>query len=262
MKALIAIFTALTVLQAPIAFGAEAPHRENSDAPRDGVVTYRLDEQWRVGGLDDEENLFGVITQVLTDDDGNVYLLDQQLSEVAVLSPEGERIATLSREGDGPGESRRPNDMFFLPDGNIGMIQIFPGKIVQIDREGNPAGNFPFQSGDPTAGAGFSVLVRGKSLGGNIVLVGIEQSFSAGMLALLIGPASSGRMIFGPTSWPDSSTQTRSQRFCNSRTLPGQLYSVSIATVSRVNLGRSLPSRAEIRLMWLSPAMAMSAKRR
>ncbi|MBC8426392.1 hypothetical protein H8E07_19925 [bacterium] len=164
------------------AAAAVAPHVENGAQPRDGVVDYRLEEVWRVGGPDDEENLFGVIAQVLTDENDNIYLLDQQLSEITVLSPEGERLGTLSREGDGPGETRRPNDMFFLPDGSIGLIQIFPGKIVLIDREGNPGGTFPLKSEDPNAGAGFSVLIRGKSAGGNIVLVGIDQSFSTGLL--------------------------------------------------------------------------------
>jgi len=170
----------LVLASAPVS--GEVPHVANDAAPRDGIVDCTLEEQWRAGGLDDDENLFGVIAQVLADEAGNLYLLDQQLSEVAVFSPDGERLATLSREGDGPGETRNPNDMFFLPDGNIGLIQVFPGKIIRIDREGNPAGVFPLQSGDPTAGAGFSVLVRGKCRGGDLALVGIDQSFGAGLL--------------------------------------------------------------------------------
>ncbi|MBU1073685.1 hypothetical protein KKG45_10595, partial [bacterium] len=182
MNALRTAIATLTICAAAAPGLAGVPHVENGAAPRDGIVDYALEEQWRAGGVDDDENLFGVIAQVLADEDGNLYLLDQQLSEVAVLSPNGERIATLSREGDGPGESRRPNDMFFLPDGGIGLVQVFPGKIVLIDRAGDPAGTFPFKSGDPTSGAGFSVLVRGKCRGGNIVLVGIDQSFAAGLL--------------------------------------------------------------------------------
>ncbi len=182
MNSLRSALITLTFFAAATPGLAAAPHVENGAEPRDGIVDYTLDEQWRVGGADDDENLFGVVAQALTDESGNLYLLDQQLSEVAVLSPEGERIATLSREGDGPGETRRPVDMFFLPDGSIGMIQVFPGKIVQIDREGNPAGTFPYKSGDPTSGAGFSVLVGGKCRSGNTVLVGIDQSFAAGLL--------------------------------------------------------------------------------
>ncbi len=173
---------ALLMILMPTLALAAVPHQDNGAEPRDGVIDYTLEVQWRAGGMDDTDNLFGVIVQALADEDGNLYLLDSQLSEVAVLSPEGERIATLSREGDGPGESRRPNDMIFLPENRIGLMQVFPGKIVQIDRQGNPAGTFPVSSADPTAGSGFSVLVRGKCAGGNIVLVGIDQAFAQGML--------------------------------------------------------------------------------
>ncbi len=182
MKRLRIALSTLAICALATAAVAEAPHVENGAEPRDGVIDYRLEEVWHAGGPEDDENLFGVIAQVLTDADGNIYLLDQQLSEIAVLSPDGERLGTLSREGDGPGETRRPVDMFFLPDGSIGLIQVFPGKIVLIDGQGNPAGTFPLKSEDPNAGAGFSVLIRGKSLGGNIVLTGIDQSFATGML--------------------------------------------------------------------------------
>ncbi len=156
---------------------AEAPHVDNPDTPRDGVVDYAFEVDWRAGGIDDEENLFGVIVQALADEEGNLYLLDNQLSNVTVFSPEGERLRELSREGDGPGESRRPNDLLFLPGGKLGLMQIFPGKIVQIDREGTPAGEF-----DYGAGGGFAVLVRGKCAGDNVVLAGIDQNFAQGKL--------------------------------------------------------------------------------
>ena len=49
------------------------------------------------------------------DDDGNIYLLDSQLSEVKVFSPDGEPLKTLSREGDGPGEFRALSSVHVLP---------------------------------------------------------------------------------------------------------------------------------------------------
>ncbi len=170
--------TILLLMITPTLIMASVPHTDNGGEPRDGIVDYTLDVQWRAGGLDDDENLFGVIMQALADEDGNLYLLDNQLSEIAVFSPTGERLATLSREGDGPGESRRPNDMIFLPGKKIGLMQVFPGKIVQIDRQGNPAGTFPLN----TSEGGFSVLVRGKCAGNNIVLAGVDQAFAQGML--------------------------------------------------------------------------------
>lgn len=180
--------TALRLLTAALlmvfcasASAQQAPAVDNGAEPAGGVHRIEMREMWRAGGVDDEENLFGAIGQVLGDDEGNIYLLDSQLSQVHVLSPDGEPLRSLSREGDGPGEVRRPNDMFFMPDGTLGLLQIFPGRIVQVDLAGDPAGNFPFESGNPASG-GFAVLVRGACRGDHLVLTGIRQSFAQGML--------------------------------------------------------------------------------
>lgn len=158
---------------------AQPPHTANGAEPAGGLETFMLETLWTVG--DDDEVFFGTVTQVLVGDDGRIYLMDQQLSEVKVFSPAGELAAVLSREGTGPGETQRPNDMFFTDDGALVLLQVFPGRLVRIDRQGNPLGEFPFHAGDPASG-GFSVLVQGESGGGNVVLAGISQSFAAGKL--------------------------------------------------------------------------------
>jgi hypothetical protein len=178
----ISILSLVLLLVLSAAAIAEVPHTSNTTKPAEGVVSYDLETLWTAGGDDDDDNIFGVIMQVLVDDDGLVYLLDQQLSEVAVFSPDGERVATLSREGDGPGEIRSPNDMFFFEDGRLGLVQIFPGRIVTIDREGNPATEYSYQAGDPSTGSGFAVLIQGQARGGSLVLAGITQGFANGTL--------------------------------------------------------------------------------
>jgi hypothetical protein len=148
---------------------------QNGVAPSEGLRTVRLEETWRAGG-DEDDAFFGFIGQVLSDGSGNLYLMDTQLSEVHVYSPGGEPLRTLSREGEGPGETRSPGDMFFLPNGRVALVQTFPGKIVAVDREGSPAGGLSYDAGDPGQGR-FAVLVRGLSRGGNIVLAGIQMVF-------------------------------------------------------------------------------------
>jgi len=147
-------------------------HVKNGSTATEGTQTLNLTEQWRIGG-DDDDVFFGVVSRVMADDAGNVYLLDSQLSEVQVFSPTGEYLRTLSREGDGPGEVRNPNDMIFMPDGTLGLVQQFPGKIIKVDLEGNPAGEFTPGNLDPTAG-GFIALADAKSGGGNLVLGGVN----------------------------------------------------------------------------------------
>jgi len=169
---------AILLLAAAVA-PAQPPHTANGAKPAGGVQTFTLEPVWTVG--DDDDVFFGTVNQVLVDAEGDVYLLDQQLSEVKVLAPDGSLKATLSREGNGPGETQRPNDMFFDADGNLVLLQVFPGRLVRIDRRGNPVGEFPFAAGDPTQG-GFSVLVQAESGGPTVALAGISQTFAAGKL--------------------------------------------------------------------------------
>jgi hypothetical protein len=137
-------------------------------------VTITPQELWRIGGdSDSDEEFFGVITQIATDPAGNVYVLDRQLSEVKVFSPDGGYLRTIGREGEGPGEFRQALDMFFLPDGNLGVLQLAPGRIVMLTPEGEPIGDHPLPESD---GGATATLVSGSSMGENILLVVSENA--------------------------------------------------------------------------------------
>jgi hypothetical protein len=148
------------------------PHVRNGCIPGGGVQSLHMNERWRVGGEDDEEILFGLTPKVCTDGNGQVYVLDSQLSQVLVFSPDGELSRTLFREGDGPGEVRQPRDMFVLEDGRVGAIQEFPGTITLVDDEGSPAGQF--KTGSP-GGELFS-LIACQAHGDHTLMSGLSQS--------------------------------------------------------------------------------------
>ena len=148
-----------------------APIIDNPATPANGNKTMHLEEMWRIGGEDDEENLLGVVSRVLADDQDNVYLLDIQLTEVMVFDAEGEYVHSLGSQGEGPGEIRRAADVLFMPDGTVGLVQGFPGKIVKVDLEGIPAGEFRPGGNDPAAG-GFFALRGAASLGGRMIFSG------------------------------------------------------------------------------------------
>jgi hypothetical protein len=143
---------------------------ENGAEPQNGRRTVQLVERWRAGG-DDGEDFFGLISQCIVGDDGSVYLLDTRLSEVAVYAPDGERTGTLSREGEGPGETRMPASIMFMPDGSLGILQIFPGRIVKVGLDDTPQGVIEF--GDKTAG-GFLQLLDCMAQGDRLVVSGTE----------------------------------------------------------------------------------------
>jgi len=169
------LLCALSV-QAGQAEDPSAPVIHNGAEPAGGLEVVQLEEMWRAGGEDDDI-FFGHIFRAEGDADGNVYLLDTQLSEVPVFAPDGEHLKTLSREGEGPGETRGPVDLTMLPDGTLGILQRFPGMIVKIDLDGVPQGNFTV--GDATEG-GFNSLFTGRCRGDHLMMMGQEASMGEG----------------------------------------------------------------------------------
>lgn len=109
------------------------------------------------------------MAEAAADADGNVYLLDSQLCHVLVVAPDGSLLRTLSGEGDGPGEVRQPRDVVVLPDGSIGLMTMFPAKLVRLTPEGEPLPTLEFRLAEGDRAdfvAGILCLARG----GNLVL--------------------------------------------------------------------------------------------
>ena len=139
----------------------------NPTNPIESPITLSPKELWQIAGDEEEEYFFGVLIQVASDSDGNLYLLDSQLNQVMVFSPEGEYLRAIGREGEGPGEFQRPSDLFVTGDGNIAVLQRMPGKIVVLTPEGEPLGNYPVPEPDD---GGMQMLSGGRLAGDHVVL--------------------------------------------------------------------------------------------
>lgn len=157
------------------AAGAAVPPEvvTNPATPTHGVVRLQLQEQWRAGGEGDEENFFGLVTWAEQGPDGLVYVLDTQLCQVNVYDEAGKLVRTLFREGEGPGEVRRPRDLVLLPDGSVGVVQEFPGTIVRVAADGTPLESFTPRDGDATAG-GFIAMTAAEQRGGTFLVAGVR----------------------------------------------------------------------------------------
>ncbi|MEJ2721406.1 MAG: 6-bladed beta-propeller, partial [bacterium] len=181
------LFVAATVL-ATASFAADW---QGEDTVKDGVrclispaepmeepSTSALKELWRIGGdTDDEDEFFGVISQIQTDEAGDIYLLDSQLNQVKIFSPDGEFIRDIGREGEGPGEFRGATSMFFTKNGDVAVLQLVPGKIVLLTPEGEPAGEHPLPVRED---GGMLILIGGNYRGGNFVLAAATNAFAEG----------------------------------------------------------------------------------
>jgi len=147
--AILVLFLAATVAAIPAdanAAGQEengVPLVRNPIQPPAGDQTIIPREMWRLGGEDDDsETVFGLIEDALVDDEGNTYLLDTILSTIYKIAPDGTLLQTLGQEGDGPGEFRNAHSLAFMPDGNIGILEIMSGKVLMLDRDGDPLPSF------------------------------------------------------------------------------------------------------------------------
>jgi hypothetical protein len=140
----------------------------NPAAPMKEATTIDMERLWRLGGFsDDEDEFFGVIGDIEIDEAGDVYLLDSQLAEVKIYDDDGNFINAIGREGEGPGEFRRPSAMFLTSDGKVAILQTVPGKIVLLTKEGDPAGEMPLPQPDD---GGFQILLGVGARSDNLVL--------------------------------------------------------------------------------------------
>jgi hypothetical protein len=98
-----------------------------------------------------------------------------------VFDANGSYLKSLSRQGEGPGEFQRAESILFMPDGTIGVVEYFPGKVVRFDRDGVPAGTF-IPGGDDPAKGGFRSLRNLEFRGGNLVGCGANMSDAGGEL--------------------------------------------------------------------------------
>ena len=177
---LIALLTALLLpgvcagaWDGEITEGADRLLVSNSTTPAGGESSWELEELWRLDGDDeDSEDFFGVLSHAVFDADGNVYLLDRQLHEVKVYSAAGEFLRVIGREGEGPGEFRRPAGLFFLPDARLAVLQSRPARIVLMATDGTPAGDILFPASE---NGGFRGVNGADCLDGRLAL--IESSF-------------------------------------------------------------------------------------
>ncbi|MFO7654056.1 MAG: 6-bladed beta-propeller [Candidatus Krumholzibacteriia bacterium] len=177
LLALLALSAAVPI--ATVSLAAAAPAATAAPAADVPVTTIRLAEEWRAGGADDDI-FFGSVARVATDTAGRLHVLDSQLSEVHVYSPDGEHLTVLGREGDGPGEARRPSDFFHEPDGTVCLLQGFPGKLVRITADGRPGGSAEYQAAGAATPGQFAVLVSGRAHPVGMTLAGIRMSFGGG----------------------------------------------------------------------------------
>ncbi len=153
----------------PQADSGDVPRTIDEDGPALGVKQLALRELWRAGG-EDEDIIFGRITDLKMQADGTLYILDNQLCHVVAISAEGEFLRYISREGDGPGELHQPMGLVFLADDVLGVGVGYPGSLITLKLDGTPlATHYPV--GSPAEGD-VAVMISLQCVDGVLVASG------------------------------------------------------------------------------------------
>jgi hypothetical protein len=92
----------------------------------------RLREVFRVGSLSGENDAFGRVMDATLDHRGRLFVADDRNHHVVVFGPRGEYVASIGRQGAGPGEFQAPwlvaadaRDSVFVWDNGLARISVF-----------------------------------------------------------------------------------------------------------------------------------------
>lgn len=126
----------------------------------DALPAYALEEELRIGDVDDPDLGFSQIGQVDVDRDGNVYVVERVDMQIRVFDRNGRPLRRIGRRGEGPGEFANLStfgvvgDTVWASDSRLRRITLF-------DREGNIIGEVT-AAGAPieTSSPGFTVTIR------------------------------------------------------------------------------------------------------
>ena len=98
----------------------------------------QLEKIRTMGDLDtlDEHVAFYMPLDMALDKDGNLYVLDTGNHRIQKFSPEGEYMATIGRQGQGPGEFHFPTSLDIDDDGQLIVCAPYSKKIQFIEPSG------------------------------------------------------------------------------------------------------------------------------
>jgi hypothetical protein len=98
----------------------------------------------RIGVLEgDAAEVFGDIRSIEADEDGTIYVLDHQASEVRTFDADGRFLRTLTRRGQGPSELTAANGMAFDREGTLWIQDHGQWRFIGVDRLGEEIGRVP-----------------------------------------------------------------------------------------------------------------------
>ena len=106
-----------------------------------------LEPEVRIGVFEGEDHyMLGDVRSIAVAPDGSIYAMDTQVPALRKYGPDGRYIATLGREGEGPGEYRGPDGgLAVLEDGRVVLRDPRNGRLQVYSADGEPTATWPIR---------------------------------------------------------------------------------------------------------------------
>ncbi len=115
----------------------------NPEFPKEGVITYSLQEELTIGGESGGmESVLNRPQDVKIDSQGNIYVMDWGDVDIKVFSPDGQQLRTIGKRGQGPGEFDVPASFVISADDKIILLSGRQFQISVLDNLGTYLSGF------------------------------------------------------------------------------------------------------------------------
>ena len=100
-----------------------------------------------IGGYGAGEGQFVWPVQIITDDDGNIFVSDEAMHKISRFNPDGEFVSRWGAHGEGDGEFDAPNGIAFDLDGNMMVVDSKNHRVQRYTPDGEYLGGFGSHGG-------------------------------------------------------------------------------------------------------------------
>ena len=117
--------------------GIEVVKNPKKPAPPKGtLIKMILKEDLSLGEGESEEEMFGELTSIDVDSDGNIYILDRKVKKVKIFDSEGKFLRKFGKDGQGPGEMNVPITIQIISNDELVVSDALNQRLMFYSLEG------------------------------------------------------------------------------------------------------------------------------
>ncbi|MGD9347465.1 MAG: 6-bladed beta-propeller [Candidatus Aminicenantes bacterium] len=117
--------------------GVEFVENPEKPKPPKGIPTQLvLEEDFKIGDSEVEEEMIAQVTFFVVDEKGSIYALDWKANNIKVFDNSGKFVRTIAKQGQGPGEINFPSGLLITPDKELMVEDAGNRRLAYFTLEG------------------------------------------------------------------------------------------------------------------------------